>query len=314
MAITAVQVTVGLPAIRPNLHRQKRDFVRREDKVKRIINGEAASDELTFIAYIESYNQEIGWTSCAGNLIAENVIVTSNKCVYILPTVQFTAEQIQVEFIHNTTEYLDFRGTDVAEIIVHPDFNYQTWENDVVVLMLNKTIPTSEGTLAKIYTGEYNMDVSPIVAGYGIVHDKDGNEYSDVLLQANFKIGTTEYCKVNMDYFNPEFQICTDDSTGYSACYEDNGGPMIVPVDNPDVKCALLGHSSFWNQDKNTNPKGICELPGGTSYFTRLGPYADWIAKVSGLETINFTISNVTAAPIEQKVSPVVKCKKKANA
>ncbi|KAJ1894724.1 hypothetical protein LPJ66_005014 [Kickxella alabastrina] len=87
---------------------------------------------------------------------------------------------------------------------------------------------------------------------------------------------------------------------------------MIVPVDNPDVKFAILGYSSFWNADKNTNPKGICELPGGTSYFTRLGPYTDWIAKVSGLETINFTIGNTTAAAVEKNVPPVVKCKQKS--
>ncbi|KAJ1825499.1 hypothetical protein LPJ70_008004, partial [Coemansia sp. RSA 2708] len=266
--------------------------------VARIIGGSAASSsEFKSTAYLEMYDGGNTRNRCTGSLIAPNVVVTAGHCIYKTDFIKYTAGQFQVGITHTipTSPSVLFEGHSVAEVVVHPKFSMMDLEDDIALLILADSVPASEGTPIKIYSGDYYANTPIRAAGFGLTDPNDSTSISPQLMAVDLGIGSRSVCSRNSDTYNAATQICTDGTAGKDTCQGDSGGPLVTPVDNGDQANALLGLTSYGTVS-STNPEGLCAVKGSSGFYTYLSPYLSWIASQTSLSVDDIAITNKTSS------------------
>ncbi|KAI7829947.1 trypsin-like cysteine/serine peptidase domain-containing protein [Kickxella alabastrina] len=302
VATVAVQVTVGLPAIRPNLHRQKRDLALREANANRllprVIGGvEVPDNEYSFVAFVHMNSEEYGEGGCTGTLLSPNIVITAAHCVCISDDLQYNPSEVQITFSHKSP-YIDdsLVGYNVSQFIVHPDYKTSVFGvADIALLILNTTVPETVATTVKLYNGDWDLDTPFENSGFGLIDPLNYTVVTETLMKTDLKAGDPEYCKELFHEYDPATLICTEAREGKDMCYGDSGGPLMTPVDNGSDAYAQIGIASFLSANY-TNPFIICGTLDSESYFTRVEPYLGWIVEASGLNMTEITASNTTSA------------------
>ncbi|KAJ2343746.1 hypothetical protein IWW50_006024 [Coemansia erecta] len=289
-------LALGVAASPTNI--KNRIVPRNTEDVARIIGGEVAgSNEFLSTAYLEMYDGGTTRNRCTGSLIAPNVVVTAGHCIYKSEYIKYTASQFQVGITHTipTSSSVLFEGYSVSKVIIHPKFTMQYLEDDVAVLILSQSVPASEGTPIKIYSGSYSTKTPIRAAGFGLTDPLDQTSISGQLMAVDLAIGGRSICENNSDTYDPKTQICTDGTAGKDTCQGDSGGPLVTPVDSGSQKTALLALTSYGTQSMS-NPEGLCAVKGSSGFYTYLAPFIDWIAEQANLDASDIQITNKTSS------------------
>lgn len=199
---------------------------------------------------------------CSGTYLGDGWILTAGHCAYeVLKITAF----IGVSVITQNMSDISYTA---SKIIIHPDFNTTTLENDVALLKLdeNPIIPS-----VILNNGTESIDTPGNkcrILGYGITSDYN-KEGLGVLREGNVTIKDPKYFN-EVDGLDTNTIVIASgdfvDESGYveDTCGGDSGSPLLCG------KNILSGVTSW----------GIgCGNPMYPGVYTRISHYFDWIQK-----------------------------------
>ncbi|XP_050308486.1 serine proteinase stubble isoform X2 [Anthonomus grandis grandis] len=210
---------------------------------------------------------------CGGAILNENWIATAGHCVDDLLTSQIRIRVGEFDF-SNAEETLPYAERSVAKKIVHPKYNFFTYEYDLALVQLDKPIefeahirpiclPASDDLLV----GE-----NATVTGWGRL--SEGGTLPSVLQEVQVPIVSNDRCKsmflkAGRQEIIPEIFLCAGhEGGGQDSCQGDSGGPL--QVKGRDGRYFLAGIISWGIGCAEVNLPGVC---------TRISKFVPWILK-----------------------------------
>ncbi|XP_070383853.1 mite allergen Der f 3-like isoform X2 [Dermacentor albipictus] len=243
----------------------------RSTPASRIVMGRAIPrTRLPWIVYIESTRYLTPTTRtkqvCGGSLIAHNYVVTAAHCV-----VDSEGKKAhKVVIYYNATKPQQGPEVRAEVIIMHPNYDDDTLENDIALLKESLYIDHFVRPVC-LPEEELNLTGQPVtIAGWGYTaENKTAMSYK--LRRINRKILPYTRCEETLvekwqaPLFNSSVILCTS-STDKDACKGDSGGPVTMWRHGLGYQVGIV---SF----------GLgCARPNGTSLHTNLHFYLPWIA------------------------------------
>jgi hypothetical protein len=206
---------------------------------------------------------------CGGAIIGETWIATAAHCV-----VGFGGDDIEA---HVGISSLSERGlanrVQIAEVIVHPDWEPRNFRNDIALLRLDTPIPTS--ARAQSISLPVGLDAATwppagtpaAISGWGAT--EFGGQPSNQLRRADVQIlgGPSDAeCGRYGTNFEAAVEICAGSPAGgVDACQGDSGSPLVVGVSGTPM---LAGLTSVGFECARVDYPGI---------YTRVTSFVPWV-------------------------------------
>lgn len=222
---------------------------------------------------------------CGGSLVSKYHVITAAHCV-TLPKSSTPLDPDNL-LLYFGKYYLrrwsnpGIQDRQVTSIIKHPEYNGNTYSNDIALLKVGKEIEFND-YVRPLCLWEGSDDVGHVVDKLGTVigwgFDETG-KLSEKLTQAKMPVVNKETCIYSYPDFYSRFTTaktyCAGFRNGTSVCNGDSGGGMVFPKDqnaprSPWVLRGLVSISvALQNQFR-------CD---STHYvvFTDVAKYSDWI-------------------------------------
>lgn len=206
---------------------------------------------------------------CGGTILNENYIVTAAHCIDY-PTSP-RRYQIYTGVHKLSKKYREPAASyKISQVIVHEDYDKDTWENDIALLRTKEPIEIegSSGYVNGICLPYSDKDPNgwSFVAGWG--YTKQDGEISDILKVTKLPLVTRKICNDAYeagDYPILDTQICAG-VVGKDSCQLDSGGPLMQKSKKGVYQ--LIGIVSY----------GIgCGQPDYPGVYTKVSSFMDWL-------------------------------------
>ncbi|XP_066938919.1 trypsin-1-like isoform X2 [Macrobrachium rosenbergii] len=217
------------------------------------------------------YPWQVGLTShslsqpfCGGSIISHLYVLTAAHCVDGFSPEVVTA----VLGPHDWSTASESGSTQkriVSKIIIHPNFNSTTQDNDIALLRLSTPVNfPADNQIAPIClppAGKLYEDVNATATGW------DGN-ITSILHEVTVPTMTNAKCAQMNEMVITENMLCAGRDEGKQvACQGDSGGPLVTN-DDGTTRMIQIGIVS-WGQG--------CAVPGKPGVYTRVNRYLKWI-------------------------------------
>ena len=205
---------------------------------------------------------------CGGSAISDEYIVTAAHCMFDnFGTIEPSELLIAGDFVDLAND--SPAEIEVAEIIVHPDYDNDAIfaENDIA--LVRTAIPHGLQTV-QLFNGDDRKltGVPAQVVGWGVT-GFNPTTFPNLLNAATVPITDFDTCSgVYADGLGPEHICAGFDEGGVDACQGDSGGPLMISDDNENL---LVGITSFGNG---------CALPDAFGVYSNVTHYESWINSI----------------------------------
>lgn len=246
------------------------------------VAGAAANDELTPLivggttATIADAPWQVGLISasasseyqgqfCGGTLIERDWVATAAHC--ISPTL--TPAQLKILVGYDTLRTSGAsRAVATSRIVVHPDYDDATKDNDVALIQLASPVTPSAGSIETLPLASATVPAgtSALITGWGNTAYPD-ESFPTVLRKATVSIVSDAACNIpyggSIDATN---MLCASNA-GFTSdtCQGDSGGPLSVQVGST---WTLAGITSFGSGCATSPYPGV---------YAEVSTYRDWI-------------------------------------
>ncbi|KAF7277792.1 hypothetical protein GWI33_009210 [Rhynchophorus ferrugineus] len=210
---------------------------------------------------------------CGGAILNKLWIATAGHCVDDLLTSQIRIRVGEYDF-SSVQEAYPYVERSVTRKVVHPKYNFSTYEYDLALVQLEQELefalhilpiclPESDDPLVG-YNGT--------VTGWGRL--SEGGTLPSILQEVQVPIVSNEYCKrmflrAGRHEYIPEVFLCAGhEEGGQDSCQGDSGGPL--QVKGKDGRYFLAGIISWGIGCAEANLPGVC---------TRISKFVPWILK-----------------------------------
>ncbi|XP_024057687.1 mast cell protease 3-like [Terrapene carolina triunguis] len=225
-----------------------------------IIGGqEARPHSRPYMAFVKIEREGKGGSMCGGFLIQDDVVVTAAHCNCNLGNISVLLGA------HNfAIDELGRQKIWVRRRIPHPEFNDETFENDIMLLQLRNKAKMTQ-TVGTISLSQETVKKGTVcsVAGWGQTSMKTNAQPSPTLQEVELMVMGKCMC-LSRPYLHyvPSRMLCVGDPQERKAPFlGDSGGPLVC-----DGKAT--GIVSHGTGDGST-----------PSVFTKLSKYVCWIKK-----------------------------------
>ncbi len=226
----------------------------------RIVGGQDAPDEL--FPHQVSLQTSGGSHYCGGSVIAEDWILTAAHCVD-----GSRASSVWVESGITDLSELGER-VQVAEIIVHPDYDSWTMDNDMALLRLDGTVSAAPVALLDAVAEDDLAGPGAVatVSGWGTLFA--GGWSPDTLQYVDVPVVSEADCEAAYGASEiTDGMICAGylDVGGADSCQGDSGGPLVVSDGTQWVQAGVVS----WGYG--------CADPDYPGVYTRVSTYQDFV-------------------------------------
>ncbi|EFA04555.2 serine protease H117 [Tribolium castaneum] len=247
-------------------------FLGRNNTDVRIIGGNVAfAGQFPYMAAIYKHTSS-GNFFCGGALMSNQWILTAGSCVEGAQLFTIYLGTANLKDVNNPNSLK--LATD--EYVLHPDYNPDTFENDVGLIKLRMPITFS------VYIRPFNylptFDLLPgtpgvVAMGWGQTSDDDPGLVDDLRFVYLTPLSNDE-CKLVYGNQIKDEMVCAAGNNNEGFCLGDSGTPLIRIRQGPTA--THVGIASFQSKNgcESTDPSG----------YTRTLEYADWIRNVTGVD------------------------------
>lgn len=290
-------------------------------------NQESDFGEYAWMAAIIRHEDNVNKFVCGGSLISDQYILTVAHCVEMytkkapnnndnegensdrraaVSEIDKKRQMLKVRLsewdTQRTDEFLPHEDFNVAEIIIHPEFQTRNLWNDIALLKLDRpvvfrpgidTICLPKQSLAKNRSSS-DDERSCMATGWGKDAYRSG-QHSNILKEVQLRIVSKEECeqslrktRLGIRFKLHKTFLCGGGEPASDTCTGDGGGPLV---------CSRA--SSVKRNDDDLDNFGRYELAGLVSWgvscglqgvpgiYVDVGQYLDWIYNNSNINSSN---------------------------
>jgi len=239
------------------------------DIPEQIIGGDPTEGPVGYQVYLTS---EAGY-SCGGSLIAPRVVLTAAHCMYddtgnFAPTSTVKVNLYDFNNDQGSGEIL-LNPMDNINIIVHPNYDQGTLDNDIALIILPFGVMVDGGYAKLNHDANKPVDGDDLrLTGWG--RTSSGGQTSDVLLETEIDYVTNVACQAAYAGVTTitDNMLCAA-RPGKGICQGDSGGPAMLVNDDVQVEVGIASFVVGCADTDTLHP----------SVYTRVSRYVDWITE-----------------------------------